>query len=97
MYVCVHTYVCIIKVIKILHICNIGSASITNGITAVIVKELECEVTYTIIVGGKLNGDLVGPRSSHGTITAGPCQEIPILMPSDGMYVYTYKLNFNAS
>ena len=35
--------------------------------------ELNCTVVYNIIAGGTLNGTLVGPRSSHGTITAGPC------------------------
>ena len=44
---------------------------------AVAVNRLDCEVTYTIIAGGILNGDLVGPRSSHGTITAGPCPVCP--------------------
>ena len=37
------------------------------------VDGLQCEVTYDIIAGGTLNGALVGPRSSHGTITSGPC------------------------
>jgi len=57
--------------------------------STVLVDGLGCEVTYTIIAGGTLNGDLVGPRSSHGTITAGPCPVIitPILTPSDGMYI----------
>ena len=43
----------------------------------VAVNGLDCEVTYTIIAGGTLNGDLVGPRSSHGAITAGPCPVFP--------------------
>ena len=34
---------------------------------------LACGVTYTIIAGGTLNGELVGPRSSHGTVIGGPC------------------------
>ena len=44
-----------------------------------IIDGLECEVTYTIIAGETLNGALVGPRSSHGTITSGPC---PANMPT---------------
>ena len=32
------------------------------------VNGLKCEVTYTIIAGGTLNGSLLGPRSSHGTV-----------------------------
>jgi len=36
---------------------------------------LQCEVTYIITAEGRDggSGELVGPRSSHGTITAGPC------------------------
>ena len=48
-----------------------GSAPITNGTATVTVNGLECGVTYTIIAGGTLNGDLVGPGSSHGNITTG--------------------------
>ena len=40
---------------------------------AVVVDGLNCRVTYNITAGGKLNETLVGPRSWHGTITAGPC------------------------
>ena len=45
-----------------------GSAPITNGMATVTVTGLECGVTYTIIARGTLNGDLVGPRSSHGIV-----------------------------
>ena len=51
----------------------LGTAPITNGIAIVTVNGLECGVTYSIIAGGTLNGDLVGPRSSHGNINMGPC------------------------
>ena len=54
-------------------------AAITNGMATVTVDGLECEVTYDITAGGTLNGALVGPRSSHGTITSGPC---PLPMPT---------------
>ena len=47
----------------------------------VIIDGLQCEVTYAIIAGGTLNGVLVGPRSSHGTITSGPCPP-PMPTPS---------------
>ena len=43
----------------------------------VTINGLECGVTYTITAGGTLNGDLVGPRSSYGTITAHPCPVYP--------------------
>ena len=45
-----------------------GNASIINGMATVIVNGLECGVTYTIIAGGTLNGNLVGPRSSYGIV-----------------------------
>ena len=50
-----------------------------NGMATVTIDGLECEVTYTITAEGTLNGALVGPRSSHGTVTSGPC---PAVMPS---------------
>ena len=54
-------------------------AAVTNGIATVTVDGLQCEVTYDITAGGTLNGALVGPRSSHGTITSGPClADMPI-------------------
>jgi len=55
----------------------IGTALISNDMATVRIANLHCEVTYYITAGGTLNGDLVGPRSSLGTITAGPC---PIVM-----------------
>ena len=42
----------------------------------VTVNGLECEVIYSITAGGTLDGQLVGPRSSQETITAGPCPPI---------------------
>ena len=50
-----------------------GIAQVTNTMATVTVNGLECGVIYTIIAGGILNGDLVGPRSSHGTIATNPC------------------------
>ena len=50
-----------------------GNATVSNGMATVIISELECAVTYTIISGGTLNGTLVGPRSSHGTTTMPAC------------------------
>ena len=49
-----------------------GNALIINGMATVIVSTLECGATYTIIAGGTLNGNLVGPRSSYETISK-PC------------------------
>ena len=39
----------------------------------VTISGLQCEVTYNITAEGTLNGALVGPGSSHGSISAGPC------------------------
>ena len=51
-----------------------GTTPIANGTATVSVNGLQCGVTYTIIAEGTLiNGDLVGARSSHGTVTTGPC------------------------
>ena len=58
-----------------------GMAVVTSGMATVTVDGLECEVTYNITAGGTLNGALVGPRSSHGTVTSGPCP-LPIPTPS---------------
>ena len=57
-------------------------AAVTNGMATVTVDRLECEVTYAITARGTLNGALVGPRSSHGTITSGSC---PPPMPSSSV------------
>ena len=45
----------------------------TNGMATVTINGLVCGVTYTITAGGTLDGQLVGPRSFHGTTTTGPC------------------------
>ena len=50
-----------------------GIASVTNGTATVAISDLQCGMTYTIIAEGVLNGMLVGPGSSHGSIAAGPC------------------------
>ena len=52
---------------------NLGSAPIINEMATVIVNELECEVTYTTMVVGTLDGDLVGPRLSYEAVTTGTC------------------------
>ena len=52
----------------------------------VTINELACGVPYTITAGGTLNGELVGPRSSHGT-TMGPCPPgvTPTIVPTTSM------------
>ena len=50
-----------------------GNASVTNGMATVAFSGLQCGVTYALIAEGMSNGILVGPASSHGKITTGPC------------------------
>ena len=57
-------------------ICILGTATITNRMATVTISGLQCGVTYNITAEGMLNGTLVGPESSHGGITAGPCPVI---------------------
>ena len=69
------------------------SASITNGMATVRISGLACGLVNTITAGGTLNGSLVGPTSSFGTIT-GPCPVIiitPMLSPSYGKKCTTAK------
>ena len=39
----------------------------------VAISDLQCGVTYALIAEGMSNGMFVGPASSHGNITTGPC------------------------
>ena len=39
----------------------------------VTISNLQCGVTYALIAEGMSNGMFVGPASSHGNITTGPC------------------------
>ena len=39
----------------------------------VAISDLQCGVTYALIAEGMSNGTFVGPASSHGNITTGPC------------------------
>ena len=78
----VHTYVFYAQVslciIIQLHnvICISGTALINNRMATVTINGLQCGVTYNITTEGMVNGVLVGPGSSHGSITAGPCPVI---------------------
>ena len=38
-----------------------------DQMATVVFAGLGCDITYTIIAGGRLDGNLVGPKSSHGT------------------------------
>ena len=69
---------CVLRTYIQSYLLHSGNASIINRMATVTIDGLACGVTYTIIAGGTLDGDLVGPRSSHGTITAGPCPLITV-------------------
>ena len=58
-------------------LCISGDASITNGMAQVTVTGLVCGMEYTIVAGGTLNGDLVGPRRFIVRIsTTNTCQRL---------------------
>ena len=59
-----YTFAPVVTYVLLCYFCS-GTAPIINGMA---VNELQCGVTYTIIAGRTLYGDLVGPRSSHGNI-----------------------------
>ena len=63
----------------------LATASITNGMATVRISGLACGVVNTITAGGTLNGSLVGPSLSFGTIT-GPCPVIIITPMSSSSY-----------
>jgi len=71
------------------------------------IANLQCEVKYTIIAEGRDGGtgELIGPRSSHGAITTGPCPvTITTILPTTILagtsttgttYVCTYVATLN--
>ena len=63
MYICTYIYQIVI----------LGNASVTKGMAIVTINDLQCGVTYNITAEGMLNETLVGPGSSHGSVTSGPC------------------------
>ena len=67
-HICTHIIASYLRTYAIL-----GNGSVTNGMATVAISDLQCGVTYTIIAEGTSNGMLVGPASSHGNITTGPC------------------------
>ena len=83
-----------LDIVSIMHcIYYVVTASITNGLATVRISGLACGVVHTIIAGGTLNGSLVGPSLSFGTIT-GPCPVIiitPMSSPSYGKKCTTIK------
>ena len=60
-----------------------GTAPVTNGMATVTINGLICGVTYNVTAGGTLDGNLIGPRSFHGT-AMGPCPPriTPTIVPT---------------
>ena len=61
----------------------------------VTVNELECGVNYTITAGGTLDRDLVGPRSSHGTVATNPCPICPVCPAMSKHFNYSNLVHGN--
>ena len=54
-----------------------GTAAVMGTTATVILTNISCSaVEYTIIAGGTLNGNLVGPRSSHGMLFFEECPQV---------------------
>ena len=96
----VHTYTAHSESVNCIYIHKCiysGIAPIINGVATVTINGLVCEEEYMITAGGTLNGQLVGPRSSRGTIT-GYCPPVvtPTIVPTEStdskeeIHVYTY-------
>ena len=73
LYVCIHT---------------LGNGSVTNGMATVAISDLQCGVTYSLIAEGMSNGMFVGPASSHGNITTGPCPVMTSECIASCVYMY---------
>jgi len=65
----------------------VGTGELFNEMATVRIINLQCEVAYTIIAGGRDGGtgELVGPRLSHGNITSGPCPVMTTTMITTSM------------
>ena len=44
-----------------------------DGNATIVIEGLDCRESYIVVAGGLLGGVLVGPQSSHGSITTGIC------------------------
>ena len=76
-----------------------GIAPIINGVATITINGLVCEEEYMITASGTLNGQLVGPKSSHGIIS-GYCPPVvtPTIVPTestDGKKRYMYIRMYN--
>ena len=59
--------------------CILGDAEVINKRALVTVNGLECGVMYTVVAGGTLNGDMIGPRRLVANInTTTTCSEVNV-------------------
>ena len=49
------------------------SSETIDGNATIVITGLDCQESYTVMAAGLYNGTLVGPRTSHETITTGVC------------------------
>ena len=89
---CICTYVYCVYIHQIV---ILGNASITERMATVTISDLQCGVTYNITAEGILNERPVGPGSSHGNITSGPCpMPSPMSCPKPSSEcAFIYKAN----
>ena len=88
----VHSFPILALIIRpvLSNMCIVGNSTITNKMATVTISGLQCGVTYNITAEGRLNDALVGPRSSHGSISAGPCPVIASEYIYKSTYIATY-------
>ena len=57
----------------------------------VAISDLQCGVTYALIAEGMSNGTFIGPASSDGNMTTGPC---PVMTQVSmyGIAIYVARL-----
>ena len=63
----------------------------TNRMATVTISDLRCGLTYALIAEEMSNRMFVGPASSHGNITTGPC---PVIISEYvlGCMSYSYRI-----
>ena len=75
------------------YIIILGNGSVTDGIATVAISDLQCGATYSLIAEGMSNGTFLGPASSHGNITTGPCPVMTSECIANNVYMYVTMLS----
>ena len=76
-----------------LHVYVLGNGSVTNGMSTVPISGLQSGVIYALIAEGMSNRTFVGPASSHGNISTGPCP----VVTSECIATYVAMVNVDSS